>query len=235
MAHLRTREALLRADGFTLLEAVIAISVFSIGLMAAVSMEFIALNAYTAARDTTQATEIARRVVAMTNVEALNWESSNGLIPPNANDDTVYVSGTNSPFDPKPILALVTENPWVWAPLTVRPVDENMSLDNTRRFCVFVRGDFFRGSATAVADAMGDVRSPLIQTQVAVVFPGSGQEVRADVATCDELFDACPDPNINDALEPVFDVSLGASPAERCGLRVVRSASLVQKVLGPNT
>ncbi|MEM1347320.1 MAG: prepilin-type N-terminal cleavage/methylation domain-containing protein [Myxococcota bacterium] len=228
-AHRKT-VARMRARGFTLLEAIIAISVFSIGLMAAVSMEFIALNAYTAARDTTQATEIARRVVAITHVEALNWESTPGLTPPADTMRSVY-AGAGSPFVATPILALVTTNAQIWQVLTPDPVDENLSTDNTRRFCVFVRGDFFQNVATAVG-----TNSPLIQTQVAVVYPGSGRQVSSTVNNCRDLVTAgCGGATIEDSLNPVFDITMeDASALERCGLRVVRSASVVQKAVEQN-
>ena len=66
----RNRNAIFRPRGFTLVEIMIATLVFSVGMMAVISMEFSALRAYTSGRDLTVATDLGYRTISLMRTEA---------------------------------------------------------------------------------------------------------------------------------------------------------------------
>ena len=237
--------------GFTLIEVMIATLVFAVGMMAVISMEFSAIRAYTSGRDLTIATDMGSRTIAMMRAEGSVWsQRSKDSVITGAQDGggadisigTLY--GTGSPIDPgagQSILGLMTGDPWGWKVLTINPVDAQFKTGIAGRYCVYVRGG---ASAQAIAGAVADVGgtdvdvTPLIQSQIAVVYPGGQQgfgNQTSALATCDTL-PGCAG-NAVDLLQPEgLDILQGGVDAlpevEQCGWRAVYMGALISRSNG---
>ena len=113
--------------GFTLVELMVAMVVLAIGIMATIAMQYTALAGYTASREMTGATEVARTVEQRLKTEALGWrlgETPNSV----------------SPYSGEPgLLGSLDETAWAMVysdPVSVRYGEGN----GPQRFCAFVRG-----------------------------------------------------------------------------------------------
>ena len=215
-----------RSDaGFTLIEVMIAVSVFSVGMMAVAALELIALNGYTSSRDQARSSEIAQRVVSLMKIEALNW----GVSGAQKVDSLKPLYTGSSSLVAESLLKRVANNDWVWQVITPTPVDEQLDagVGNHGRYCVYVRGGYMEQAIGSTTDASGDVdSSPMIQAQVAVVAPGPTATLTGTNA-CGTLATLC---GAN------YDVLLNPAGAqtelETCGMRVVHAATLIRSTGG---
>ena len=213
----------IRSDaGFTLTEVMIAVSVFSVGMMAVAALELIALNGYTSSRDQARSSEIAQRVVSLMKIEALNW----GVSGSNKVDSLkpLYTGSTSLVADS--LLKTVANNNWAWQVVTPTPVDEQLDagVGNHGRYCVYVRGGYMEQAIGSTTNAVGDLdSSPMIQAQIAVVAPGPTATLTGNNA-CGELPSTC-GANYDVLLNP-----MGAqNELEVCGMRVVHAATLIRR------
>ncbi|TXD35439.1 prepilin-type N-terminal cleavage/methylation domain-containing protein [Lujinxingia vulgaris] len=142
--------------GFSLIELLIAMVLMSVGVMATIAMQFISLGGYTASREVTGATEMARQVEARLRAEAMAW---NGAMAPSTVDE-VYNDGRGSAF-----LADIANAGGGWVRLYDQPVNQRMRPDDgAARFCVF-------GSAEQLQE--GGIAQPYLQVRLAIVYPGA--------------------------------------------------------------
>ena len=150
MSHPKRTHPVLRA-GFTLIEVMIATLVFSVGMMAVITMEFSALSAYMESRDITGATQVGDRIVAHLEAEAMNWNKSEISAAANSAEDASGVNismkalyGAASPFGMDADLSLierVVASQWEWQVVTPTPIDERfVAGGNTVKYCVYMRG-----------------------------------------------------------------------------------------------
>jgi prepilin-type N-terminal cleavage/methylation domain-containing protein len=207
--------------GFTLIEVMIAVSIFSVGMMAVAALELIALNGYSSSRDQARSSELAQRVISVMKVEALNWGISgantvNALKP-------VYA---DSALGDEAVLKRMAENEWEWQIITETPVDSELDagVGNHGRYCIYARGGYMRQAIGTTQDAAGDFESsPMIQAQVAVVSPGPTATLTGADA-CTTLPTMCSS-NYDALLNPA-----GAQiDLETCGMRVVHAATLIRR------
>ncbi len=221
MKKQHTRKTMSRA-GFTLIEVMIAVSIFSVGMMAVAALELIALNGYTSSRDQARSSEIAQRMISIMKVEALNWGVSgdnkvNALRPIYAGDSSLNADS---------LLRMIATNDWDWQVVTPTPVDEqlNAGVGNHGRYCVYVRGGYMEQAIGATTDASANLdSSPMIQAQVAVVAPGPTATLTGPNA-CNELQSTC-GPGVEVLLNPAGD----QLELEACGMRVVHAAALIRR------
>src|SRR5690554_5375701 len=107
--------------GFSLIELLIAMLLMSVGVMATIAMQFVSLGGYTASREVTGATEMARQVEARIRAEALAW---NGIMDPSTVSE-VYDDGRGTAF-----LADITSAGGGWVRLYDVPVNQRMLQDD---------------------------------------------------------------------------------------------------------
>ncbi len=205
--------------GFTLVEVMIATVVFSIGMMAVITMEYSALRAYSASRDLSVATGIASRTISLMKTESANW----ALNPLDYIDSAppVHDSVGDAPVDIN-ILREVRATPWTWLSVNNTPLNERMIKDgDLGRYCIFVRGD----NSPLAVDPLLD---PVVQAQVAVVYPTSNSDfVGADCAQirCNGAVRL-----VSDLLEQPIGVTAGVLPElETCGMRAVYAGTLINR------
>lgn len=214
----------LGAKGFTLIEVMIAAAVFSVGMLAVLTMEFTSLNAFASARDQTVAAELSNRTMAVMRTEMLNWQlSGNNEIP------TTPVYGGPSPFETsQSFLTTMSQTPWIWNAATPTPVNEQLRPSlQFGRYCVYYRGGEMAG---ALAQGQGDVGgmprdiSPLLQVQVAIVYPAMGNTFRG--LACDMALTTICGAGLDVLFAPA---DIGTIPLDTCGYRVVRNAALLRR------
>ncbi len=141
-------------QGFSLIELLIAMVVLAIGILATMAMQFSALSGYTAAREATNATELAQTVEQIIQAEARNWEV--GQNPAGVQDTEAY--SDNGYFS-----TAFSGSGWNRVssdPVTLRRNAGGAQDDGTNRFCVYVAGDELEDGFARVA--------------IAVVYPASG-------------------------------------------------------------
>lgn len=144
--------------GFTLMEIMIAMLILVIGIMATLSMQFTALGGAAEARDNANASEVAKRVLHITRVEAQSWR--NGTISADLASQQTY---KDAAFDNSPILQSTVENSgWAWTRVFSTPVDARLSNAGNTRYCAYTRGGYLNGNAS----------SGVVKMQVAVIYPG---------------------------------------------------------------
>ena len=211
-------------QGFTLLEVMVAVSVFSVGMMAVAALELVALNGYSSARDQARGSEIARRVISIMRVEAINW----GVRGDDLVDNLQPVYSSGAPIGgSSSLLRTMVDNAWAWESVNPDPVDVRLesAAATHGRYCVFVRGDY---KAPVLADSSDPTSAPvsakMIQAQVAVVSPGPTNTL-AGPGSCADLANRCT-ANLDALLEPKDD----NLDIELCGLRVVHSSAIIKKL-----
>jgi|GEM_PF-1828508 prepilin-type N-terminal cleavage/methylation domain-containing protein len=238
----RNRNAIFRPRGFTLVEIMIATLVFSVGMMAVISMEFSALRAYTSGRDLTVATDLGYRTISLMRTESVAWglqDKGNvlsGATDSDGNDVTLksfYVAG--SPVDPgneESLLGVMIDNPWQWQTVTLNPVNERLIPGVSGRYCVFVRGAL---DDTLNADPINGTKNPMVRSQIAVVYPGGeqgfGNQVN-NLGDCNAL-PGCTGATIG-LLQPegLDNTQTGVDalpPLEQCGWRAVYMGAVVTR------
>jgi prepilin-type N-terminal cleavage/methylation domain-containing protein len=227
----RNQSTIFRPRGFTLVEIMIATLVFSVGMMAVISMEFSALRAYTSGRDLTVATDIGFRTISLMRTESVSWglQENDVAVPA----DSFYATG--SPLDPgndESILALVEANPWQWQTVTLNPVNERMIPGVSGRYCVFVRGAL---DATLAIQPNAVNENPMVRSQIAVVYPGGEQGFGNQV---NNLGDCNALPGCTGATDGLLqpeglDTSQSGTdalpPLEQCGWRAVYMGAVVTR------
>ena len=216
--------------GLTLIEVMIAVVVFSVGMMAVLMLQFSAIEAYSTSRDVTQGADVAARINAMLRIEIEQSRQSN-------TNASVYQ--VNSPFDSTNLQDAIINNAWQWQIATPAPVDERLLPKQSTssapgRYCAYIRGDFIPDRLGAVDAATGDPTSNNsdLRTHVAVVFPAANREMGA-ATTCASVFAdfGCAggiavllDPSSQPFL-PNFNVN--PNHLENCGLRVIYTSSVI--------
>ncbi len=221
----RMNRALGGRAGFTLLEVMIAVAVFSVGMMAVAALELIALNGYASARDQARSAELSQRVVSIMKVEALNWGVG-------VSDDVSALkplyTDASSPFGPNAILRDVASDPWVWKTLTNEPVDEMLEegVGTHGRYCIYARGGYMAQALGVQTDTNDDVTSsPMIQVQVAVVAPGPTNTL-IGLNACNNLTGL---PGCSASLDAMLSPAGDQNALESCGMRVVHAAALIRR------
>lgn len=205
-------------QGFTLLEMMIATVVFSVGMMAVFVLQLTSINAYTSARDITQATDSMDRFVGVLGTEIQQSIRSNS-------SGSLY--GNNSPFLGTNLEDAILTTPWTWALMTPEPLNETFGKENGR-MCVWVRGGFIpnllgqEDNSAAAAVPVGSLDTDL-RLHVAVVYPTS----QRFTTTCGNIFAQCDNiQDVAEALVPEMNEDDPANP-ELCGLRVLHSSSII--------
>lgn len=218
--------------GFTLLEIMIALLIFSIGMMAVMTMNFSAINAYTSSRDQTFASELGYRALALFKAEAGN------------NGRSMYAAGDGAianPFNETDNLSLftkITTAEWTWEVVTPTPVNEQLNprsaqfLTNNARFCMFAQGGDMNNAAGGGGAGGDQIFDPqqvqVVQVQVAVVYPSNNQQF-LDGASCRQLVEACGAlPTVLNPL-PIDQAGSGILALESCGLRAVHLSGIVRR------
>ncbi len=222
------RDKRLNEKGFTLIEVMVAAAVFSVGMLAVLTMEFTSMNAYATARDQTVAAELSNRTMSVLRTEMLNWQLSGSNEIPNA---PVYNAA--SPFQvSSSFLTTMSQTPWIWASATIEPVNEQLRASNVSgRYCVFYRGGEMAG---ARAQGQGDVGgaprciSPLFQIQISVVYPAMGNTFRGLSGEA-AMTTICGDTLENLFVPPAPPPAVAAPPLDNCGFRIVRNAALLRR------
>ena len=153
--HQMTEEA--RA-GFTLVEVLVASLLFAIGMMAAMAMQYAALDGYAASRDVTNATELGHRIIEVLRAESQQWNEDGDL----GNLNGVYSSGSgewSSSLTNGSILRTLNGSAWSWTRVFDSPVDVRLSNGGARKYCVYARGGELNGN------------TGIFQVHLAVIYP----------------------------------------------------------------
>ena len=231
--------------GFTLMEVLIATLIFSIGMMAVMSMEFSAISAYNASKNRTIATELGYRFISVLRVEAANWSTvRKDMIIDNAVDESSVPIGMNriylSPVGTSGmLLGDVLNDPWEWQVLTPDPIDTALnSFTSNGRYCAFMRGDnstdVFGGVQANLIDGTTQDVSPVIKVQVAVVYAHSGPIYDPDPTnpgdfTCQNL-PGCT--GVTSLLLRPDGVASGSIPLAECGYGAVYMGAVISRSNG---
>lgn len=141
--------------GFSLVELMIAMVVLVIGIMATMAMQFTSLAGYTAAREMTGATEMARLVEQRLRAEATQWAPGQPI------------PAGDSPYYENSLFSGATTSAWTLV-TTTSPVSNRGLEVGARRFCVFIRGTILEDGDPSVAAPMD-----LVAATIAVVYPGA--------------------------------------------------------------
>jgi prepilin-type N-terminal cleavage/methylation domain-containing protein len=218
--------------GFTLLEIMIALLIFSIGMMAVMTMNFSAINAYTSSRDQTFASDLGYRALELFKAEAGN------------NGRALYAAGDSvisNPFNEdenNSLYSKITTNEWVWQVVTPTPVNEQLNprsgsfATTNARFCMYAQGgDMNNLAGAAVGDQVFDpTQVQVLQLQVAVVYPSNNQQF-PDGMDCGQLGTVCAGGAIGALLNPapIGTAGSGVEALETCGLRAVHMSGIVRR------
>lgn len=141
--------------GFSLMELMIGMLLMAIGIMATISMQFVALSGYNLSRDNTNAAEVARRIESILKSESTQWSSQ--LSATQGFGSIQPTITTNSPFTAGSLMSQIAET--TWTRVTNLPVDQRLVVGGAQRFCVFLQGARMRNEAN------------ILHVQVAVVYP----------------------------------------------------------------
>jgi prepilin-type N-terminal cleavage/methylation domain-containing protein len=160
--------------GFTLVEILIAIVVMTIAFFAVLAVQGTAIGSYNAARDSTEASEVARATTEYLQMESSQWNTGNlGTV-------LAAYTGTKTPFDVAPVLpALAASDLATWVPLVDTPVDVRLARGagfTGTKFCLFARGAYVEADTTDLNayDTAGDLTgSPIFRVQLGVVYSGA--------------------------------------------------------------
>jgi len=146
--------------GFTLVEVMVAGLIFAFGMMAAVAMQYTALDGFSNTRDLTNASEIGTRLIDVMNLESQQWRNSGDL----SSISSVY--GGSGYWETGSILSTVNSSSWQWKPVFSQPVDVRFSDGGARRYCAYVRGGLLN-------DPQQPGSSGMLRVQIAVAYPSS--------------------------------------------------------------
>jgi prepilin-type N-terminal cleavage/methylation domain-containing protein len=179
--------------GFTLVEVLIASFLFAVGMVAAMAMQYTALGGYTGARDLTNATEMAERVISIMKAESQQWRSgtakSVGFKSVYATSDTYFMN--------MPLMQTLADSGsrTTWYSVFSEPVDSRMSDAGARRFCAYVRGGEMDDSS------MKNNGTGIYQIQVVVVYPGD-ERAFPEASNSSTPFGVCDKDAVKDELNP---------------------------------
>ena len=226
------RARTISSRGFTLVEVMVATMVFSIGMMAVITMEFSALRAYSASKDLSVAMMLADRTIAVMDIESANWSQQElGSLAAGGAALPVYASAPTSPIEVN-MLAEIVRNPWQWRRVTPQQVSERMERDTQAgRYCIYVRGgvnELALGGQDVEISSVTTRVTPLISSQVAVVYPTSTSNFAAN----DCLRLRCGDGverDIITMLQPGGGATTVVPFLESCGARAVYAATLIKR------
>lgn len=208
--------------GFTLVELMIAVMVFSVGMMAILMLQFGAIDAYSAGRDQTIGADVAQRAEAVFKLEVQR-----------ANQNTALVN-VNSPFRTQTFEQSLTNSPWIWIDVTPQPVDERMMQSRSARYCVFARGDLLNNNAALGSvtrnNGMGDVQqNDLVRAHLAVVYPGANRSFNATTQCAGILTQFNCNGAIDALLDPAIQVGdLAVDTLDDCGLRAIYTSTMIK-------
>lgn len=211
----------LAARGFTLVEVMIATLVFSVGMMAVMTMEFSALRAYSASRDLSVATGVASRTVSIMKLEESNWAQRPVDWPSDLTIPPLYDPAQQAPIDIF-LIGTMLNNPWEWSRATDTPLNERLIKDaELGRYCVYVRGD-----------SDGDDDGVVVRAQIAVIYPTKSTSFTT--TDCTQVQCGAGTRLIEDLLQPTGVDDLAAGDAripelERCGWRAVYSGTMLHR------
>lgn len=174
--------------GFTLVEILIAIVVMTIAFFAVLAVQGTAIGSYNAARDSTEASEVARATIEYLQMESSQWNTGSlGTV-------AATYSGTKAPFDVAPVLpALAASDLETWTPLVDTPVDLRLARGagfTGAKFCLFARGAYVEADTTdlnAYNSSNELTGSPVFRVQLGVVYSGARTTLPVDgagVADC---------------------------------------------------
>lgn len=169
--------------GFTLIEVLISIVVMTIAFFAVLAVQGSALIGYTAARDSTEATELLRATVEVITAESQAWTNPN--TPPSPAAASFPSTWGTSPFRFDNILVNIAPGDngggfteWEWTHLHEDPIDSRIVDDAEvmgRKYCVYARAGYLPVDMSDLnqTDGSGNtLNSPIMRVQVAVVYTG---------------------------------------------------------------
>lgn len=215
--------------GLTLIEVMIAVVVFSVGMMAVLMLQFSAIDAYSTSRDVTQGADVAARLNAMLRIEIEQSRQSNA-------NTAVYQ--VNSPFDATNLQDSIVNNAWQWQIATPEPVDERLlprqgTSGAPGRYCAYIRGDFIQDNLGGLDNTGNPVSNDSdLRVHSAVVFPAANREMRT-ATTCTSVFAdfGCAGGIavlLDPSSQPVLpDFNVNPNHLENCGLRVIYTSSVI--------
>ena len=166
--------------GFTLVEILISIVVMTIAFFAVLAVQGTAIGAYTASRDSTESTELARNVIEYLQIEGAQWTSGNlSGVQKSFTGTGLSWRAESSPFDTHPVLPTLAGNAFdEWTSLVNSSVDVRLGKEGGltgTKYCVFARGGYVEADTTDLNtyDATSALTgSPLFRVQIALVYPG---------------------------------------------------------------
>lgn len=157
--------------GFSLIELLVAMVLLAIGILATMAMQISTLKGYTAARETTGSSEIARTTEQIIRAEARDWNAGNNAEGGSFQDPYSDQAG---------IFEQLMSNPGNWQRVYAEPVtqryngesvDPNGPDDSARRFCVYAVGQEVASEAPSAGQTPDYVR-----VGMAVIYPtGEGR------------------------------------------------------------
>ena len=176
--------------GFTLVEVLIAIVVMTISFFAVLAVQGSAIGGYNYARDSTEATEVARIVIENLQMTSSQWKV-NGLDDPGNNYTADAYTVASTPFDPdiEPVLLTLDGAGWgEWTPLVLAPVDSRLAASaelTGGKFCVYAMGDYLENNmGQSITDASDElIGSPDFGIQIAVVYAASKSRMPENCTT----------------------------------------------------
>jgi prepilin-type N-terminal cleavage/methylation domain-containing protein len=213
-----------RAGGFTLVEVMVASLLLAVGMMAALAMQYTALNGFINSRDLTNASEIGERIISLMRVESQQWREEGDL----TNVVTPYDHQGAGYFKHDSMLGTISDNEWDWQTIFSEPVDPRLSDAGPRRYCVYARGEMIDdpdqagpGSATG-----------MLRVQIAVVFPSSERSFPSTsnsgpAGSCDGKLASGDD--VSDLLNPPLRSSGNPPDWELEGFRAVHMGTVITR------
>jgi len=210
--------------GFTLIEVLISIVVMTIAFFAVLAVQGSALTGYSAARDSTEATELLRSTIEIINAESQAWNQASAPPNPAASTYPASFATGETPYRFDNLLVNIAPETgggsfveWEWVHLTDTPIDSRVveSADVLgRRYCVYARSSFLPLDMSDLneLDASDNVlNSPVLRVQVAVVYTGR----TGTLASCDSN-------DVRNVLSPE-----DLEPLELIGLRAIFGGTVV--------
>lgn len=227
------------ARGFTLVEVMVATLIFSVGMMAVITMEFSALRAYSASHHLTVATQMASRTISVVQLERANWSASNfGSIAQVGALTPVYDAGTGTDPININVMGSVKNTEWTWLRASPEPLTDRMERDvQLGRYCIYVRGgnNGFGEGAQAVLDVgTGATKNVEVMTtvQVAVIYPTKSTSFVTPDCTSVRC-EGSGDQLITDLLDPAgMDMASSSLLAlEECGWRSTYASTTLRRLM----
>lgn len=151
--------------GFTLVEVMVASLLLAVGMMAALGMQYTALNGYINSRDLTNASAIGERIISIMRTESQQWRTDGDL----GSAVAVYDKGKAGYWAQDSLLNTMKTTSWTWHEVFSNPVDSQFSDAGARRYCVYVRGGIINDPESGGATT----ETGMMRVHIAVVYPSS--------------------------------------------------------------